>query len=567
MKKTFLFFILLLPLLAKTDHNTLNFTDKEQAWIDKKIPVTYVYDIDWAPFEWKNEVNRHTGIISDILNIISEKSNIKFEAIHTNNWSTAVLLAKNHKVDMYSAIPYSADRAKYMNFTANDIFQYNACFMKRADDTTLYHDLQKELTHKTVAIVSSSSLGNSIKEKYPQATYIEVEKTEDGLKKLESGQIDLFIINSATADYMINSKGYKNLKIAKKLDHIFKLKIAISKKAPHELLSIIDKTIAHIKKSEIDKIYNKWTSPVQTVEKIDWKLIVYIIMIALIIVLFLIYRQYILYQAKRNLEIIVQKRTNALEDSKQKLKEINMTLEQRVKEEVEKNRLQDQQLIQQSKMALMGEMISMIAHQWRQPLNIITLNITKWETSTLLNNELSKEEVHNITSEINKQAQYLSNTIDDFRYFYKPNKKSVTVKLEDVVLKSLSIIKASLTHSNIEVIEEYKSKDDVELYYNEMMQVILNILKNAQDNFLEKGIKEPYIKITTENRTICICDNGGGIPEDIIKKIFDPYFSTKDEKNVTGLGLYMSKTIIEKHHGGKLHVENKDNGVCFVIEV
>jgi len=274
-----------------------------------------------------------------------------------------------------------------------------------------------------------------------------------------------------------------------------------------------------------------------------------------------------LEKSNENLETIVQKRTNDLEESKKELKTMNATLEYRIKEEVDKNRLQDQQLIQQSKMALMGEMISMIAHQWRQPLNIITLNTVKLETNILLNNEISNEEIYNVTSEINNQSQYLSDTIDDFRYFYKPNKELVTIKLEDVISKSLSVIKASLISSNIKIIEEYKSKEEIELYDNELMQVILNILKNAQDNFQEKQTKDPYIKITTEYRTISICDNGGGIPEDIIEKIFDPYFSTKDEKNVTGLGLYMSKTIIEKHHSGILNVKNKSNGVCFVIDI
>lgn len=249
------------------------------------------------------------------------------------------------------------------------------------------------------------------------------------------------------------------------------------------------------------------------------------------------------------------------------LDEVNATLENRVKEEVEKNRLQDQQLIQQSKMALMGEMISMIAHQWRQPLNIISLNTVKLETDMLLNNKISNEDIENITLEINKQSQYLSNTIDDFRYFYKPNKELEMITLEDVVLKSLSVIKASIINSNIELIEEYKSIERIELYDNELMQVIINILKNAQDNFKNEQTENPYIKITTQNRTISICDNGGGISEDIIDKIFDPYFSTKDEKVATGLGLYMSKIIIEKNHGGILHVENKGDGVCFVIEI
>lgn len=567
MIKIFILFLFSLSLLANTPSNDLKFTDKEQAWIDKKIPITYVYDIDWAPFEWKNEVNRHTGIISDILHLIAKKSNLKFEAIHTNSWSTAVLLAEKGKVDMYSAIPYSSDRAKYMDFTSNDIFHYNACFIKRSSDETTYANLQEELTQKTIAIVKSSALGNSVKEKYPQANYIELDKTADGFKELQSGQIDLFVINSATADYVINTKGYSNLEIATKLDHAFQLKIAISKSMPDEVLSIVDKTMSHIDKSEIDDIYHKWTKPVYTVNRINWEIILYILILSSVIVLFLAYRQYLLYQSNKNLEAIVHERTNDLKNSKEKLKDINATLEDRIKVEVEKNRLQDLQLVQQSKMALMGEMLSMIAHQWRQPLNIIALTTVKLETNIILHNEISNEEIHDVTSEINKQIQYLSNTIDDFRYFYKPNKESVTVKLEDIVLKSLSIIKASLISSKIEVIEEYKSKEEIELYDNEMMQVILNILKNAQDNFQKKGIKDPYIKITTEGRTVSICDNGGGIQKDIIEKIFDPYFSTKDEKSVTGLGLYMSKTIIEKHHGGKLHAQNRGDGVCFVIEI
>ena len=567
MKIIFILFLLLVPLLANTNRTPLKFTQKEQAWINKEIPITYVYDRDWAPFEWKNDVDRHTGIISDILAIIAKKSRLKFEAIHTDNWSTSVRLAENNKVDMYSAIPFSIDRAQYMNFTTVNIFHYHACFVKRSNDISTYEDLEEALVSKRVALVKSSSLGNSVKEKYPQAEYIEVDKTEDGFKKLENEQIDLFIINSATANYMINTKGYANLEIARKLDEAFKLKVAISKGMPEEVLSIIDKTLAHINQNEIDKIYNKWISPVDGSKRINWKVIIYIIVISSIVLLFLVYRQYLLYKTNKNLEDIVQKRTNDLEVSQKKLKDINATLEEKIKEEVEKNRLQDQQLVQQSKMALMGEMISMIAHQWRQPLNIISLTTVKLETDILLNKEISNENLCNITEELNKQSQYLSSTIDDFRQFYKPNKESSRVKLEEVVSRSLSIINASLEHDNIEVFHEYEDTQTFEVYENEMMQVVLNILKNAQDNFQKKDIKAPYIKIRTKNSTIEICDNGGGIPEDIKEQIFDPYFSTKDEKSVTGLGLYMSKTIIEKHHKGILDVENRDDGVCFIIKI
>jgi len=237
---------------------------------------------------------------------------------------------------------------------------------------------------------------------------------------------------------------------------------------------------------------------------------------------------------------------------------------------------QDKLMIAQSRHAAMGEMISMIAHQWRQPLSSISATSAsiQLELDLELYNLESKEgidkarkqikgELHNIDSYV----QNLSTTIDDFRNFYKENKKSVRVKLEDIIEKSINIISSSLINDKIELIKEYNSNQKIEIYDSEMMQVILNLLKNSQDNFKEKKIKKPYIKITTKNKILTICDNGEGIAEDIIKRIFDPYFSTKNDKNGTGLGLYMSKTIIEEHHNGMLKVKNTEDGVCFIAEL
>jgi signal transduction histidine kinase len=161
----------------------------------------------------------------------------------------------------------------------------------------------------------------------------------------------------------------------------------------------------------------------------------------------------------------------------------------------------------------------------------------------------------------------LTTTIDDFRNFYKSNKQSVFVSFQEVTKKALRIIKTSLINDNIKLTYHYNSDKKLELYDNEIMQVLLNLLKNAQDNFKEKDVENPEIIITTKENCLSICDNGGGIPESIVEKIFDPYFSTKSGKNGTGLGLSMSKTIIEEHHGGSLKVMNTDDGVCFKIEI
>jgi len=250
------------------------------------------------------------------------------------------------------------------------------------------------------------------------------------------------------------------------------------------------------------------------------------------------------------------------------LEDINSSLELKVKKEVEKNRQKDNQMIQQSRLAQMGEMISMIAHQWRQPLSAISATAIaiklKVEFNKLNNDELLKQ-VENISS----YAQHLSSTIDDFRNFFRPNKNKVEVNYCEIIEGVLSIVKVSIENKNIELILETDCEDKFFTYDNELKQVVLNIIKNAEDVLLEKKIQNPYIKIKTlqdeKNYILKVCDNAGGIPEDIMDKVFDPYFSTKIEKGGTGLGLYMSKMIIEEHCGGKLSVVNGDDGAIFTI--
>ena len=262
------------------------------------------------------------------------------------------------------------------------------------------------------------------------------------------------------------------------------------------------------------------------------------------------------------------------------LEVLNSSLEDKIIQEIDKNRVKDQQMLEQSRMAQMGEMISMIAHQWRQPLGAIASTSIDLRMKMMLGSyDLDdKEQQKKCTTYLDKQlvnvetyVQNLTQTIDDFRNFYKPNKKQKTGLVNESIQKSLDIIRATATSNGIEIIESYESKQKLPLFESELMQVFLNILKNAQDNFKEKGIQLAKIIIKTtdiENGVkVEICDNGGGISKDIKAKIFNPYFSTKSEKNGTGLGLYMSKTIVEEHHNGKLHVENRDGGACFIIEL
>ncbi len=269
-------------------------------------------------------------------------------------------------------------------------------------------------------------------------------------------------------------------------------------------------------------------------------------------------------------EKMVQARTQEIKELSMQLSELTYNLEEKVQEETKIRQENEQLLIQQSKMAAMGEMISMIAHQWRQPLSSIGAVLTNLKVQfdlELLEPEFFKHSVQ----EVNNQIQYLSTTITDFRSFLSPTKQKLICFLDEIVDNTLKIIGKSLETSNITVKKEMAFKHPISVYSNELIQVFMNILKNAQDAFASNKIEGANIQIvgseTDAIQVIEISDNAGGIPEDILPKLFDSYFTTRGDGVGTGLGLYMSKTIVEKHCEGQLTVFNRGAGACFRIEL
>jgi len=242
----------------------------------------------------------------------------------------------------------------------------------------------------------------------------------------------------------------------------------------------------------------------------------------------------------------------------------SVSLEQKIMREIEKNREKDQAMLHQSKLAQMGEMISMIAHQWRQPLSAISATSGSLNLKSQIGT-LDQETTVELSNKITEYAQHLSATIDDFRNFFKDNKAKERTTLQAMLKSTLNIVEVSLENAKISVDVTIKSSAEIETYINEVKQVILNIIKNAEDVLLDKEIADPKITIEIDKNQLTIADNAGGIPDDIIEKIFEPYFSTKMQKDGTGLGLYMSKTIIEEHCGGKLSVKNNAKGAVFTI--
>ncbi len=255
---------------------------------------------------------------------------------------------------------------------------------------------------------------------------------------------------------------------------------------------------------------------------------------------------------------------------KKKIEELNRTLEKRVEEEVRKNREKDRHILHQSRLAQMGEMISMIAHQWRQPLSAISSCSLAINIKAKLG-KLDKETAIDLSDKISEYSQHLSSTIDDFREFFKPNRGKEETTYESLIHSALSIVDISLKSKSIETRLKLECNETIYTYPNELKQVILNLIKNAEDALVERGVESPWIEISTykdgKYAVLEVHDNAGGVPDNIMDKIFDPYFSTKLEKNGTGLGLYMSKMIIEEHCNGTLGVENSESGARFIIKL
>ena len=288
-----------------------------------------------------------------------------------------------------------------------------------------------------------------------------------------------------------------------------------------------------------------------------------------IILILLILGFYFIKISRRELNEIMIIKNRLDEEIKEKtdeLAKLNHSLENRVNEEVEKNREKDKQMIQQSKMASMGEMIGAIAHQWRQPLNIISMSIQNLKYDYKEDKLEDEEYIKEFIEQNKKTIGFMSRTIDDFRNFFRVDKEKKEFDIFNSTQGVIDMILGELKSYNIDTT---LSGDNFEFigFESEYQQVVLNIINNAKDALLENEIQNPKISIIIDKYSITIEDNAGGVPKNIIDRIFEPYFTTKEQGKGTGIGLYMSKMIIEENMGGSLSVKNSDNGAIFKIEV
>ena len=254
-----------------------------------------------------------------------------------------------------------------------------------------------------------------------------------------------------------------------------------------------------------------------------------------------------------------------LKDTYYKLEELNKNLQNIIDIKVDEIRKKDNLLQQQSKMASMGEMIGAIAHQWRQPLNELGLSIQNLEYDYKFG-QIDEKFIDEFIEYNKKTIMFMSDTIDDFRNFFRVDKEKKNFNVKEKTKSVIAMLSSQIKNNNITL--DLIGDDFIyNGFASEYSQMVLNIINNAKDALISNNIINPYIHIFLENESIIIKDNAGGIPNDIIDRVFEPYFTTKEQGKGTGMGLYMSKMIIEDNMGGSLSVENDKDGAIFIINL
>jgi len=538
------------------------FTAEEEKYLKDKKKLIVCMDSCSMPFS-AIEDGKFVGISSGVLKIVDKHIHVPVKLLETEIWDSS-------ECDIIPLTGHSASIDKHFKYTTPYHSEPLVIVTSKFENYIL--DIETMLDKK-FAILKGTSFEETLKKKYPDIKLDYVSSFRDGFRGVENGKYYGYIDNLVTTAYAFEHIPSSNLKISGQFNENVNIGFAV--RGDDEILfNIFEKLAKNIRQSDIHKLTSEWVS-INYTQNVNFEYLKEIVFAILFILFIFFYRQHIL--KKKNIE---------LESLRDDLLKLNQTLELKISRAVDEMQKQDTYMLHKSRLAQMGEMISIIAHQWKQPLSSIsTLHISmimaiELEQYDLCDANERKKFLNYLDTKLRKigmHTQNLSQIISDFSDFYRPSKHQEEIDLGDVVVQAFKLLEDSLSSVGIDVCFELSSTNRVKVYKNEFIQVILNVIGNAKEQFIEKNIDKPQILITSYDKddvlVLKISDNAGGIDEEIINNIFDPYFSTKFDKNGTGLGLYMSKNIIEQHHNGKMYTENINNpqgvciGVSFIMEI
>lgn len=521
---------------------------EQRKYLELKGDIRVCVNSSFLPFS-SLEDGKRTGIVFDILELAKADKGVSYTFVDTHGLEESLNALKAKKCDI---VPMMTDLPKREGIKVTSPYHYER-FVIVTDKRQGYIIDISSVMDKEFLANKNNPLSASLKEIYPGLKLRYTDSVEEGFNAVDSGKYYGYIDDPVSVAYAFRHISNGNLKISGGFE--YKAGIGLGVRDDDDMLfSIFERLSVNIKEPDVRKIFGEWVS-VNYVEGLKLKYIKEGLFLISFILFSFFYRQYL-------------------------LKKKNEELRLRVAEAVAEIQKKDTYMLHKSRLAQMGEMISMIAHQWKQPLSTISsLNISmimalELEQYDLCDKKQREEFLVFLDEKLKRTGihiQNLSGIISDFSDFYRPNKYQEATTLNDPVLKSYWLLEGSLASKSIDLCLELGSKNTVEIFKNEFVQVIINIVNNAKEQFVQKEIPDAQITIRSydegDTAVLEISDNAGGIDESIIDKIFDPYFSTKFDKNGTGLGLHMSKNIIKQHSRGNIYAKNIDGGVVFVIEI
>lgn len=524
----------------------LKLTQEEKDFLTKNLIKVSVSNA-WEPFTFKSKNDKAIGISAEYWELIAKKVGLQYQNVFFKTFKEQINNIKTKENDLIYSIGETTNRKDYSIFT-KEYAKFPISIVTKKDENFIENI--SVLKNKKIAVGDNFTAHNIIKSNYPNMELILVNSIKEGLELVSKNEVYAFVDIQPVLFYNIAKYGFDDLKVSGNTGLNFNMKFMI--RDDYVILeSILNKAISSISINELNEIITKWNN-VQFQTSFNYDLFIQIFAVIFIIILAFINRTLTLKNLNKSLINKVEEKTKTLNEMNKNLENL---VEKKTKELIQKENI----LNQQSKMAAMGEMIENIAHQWRQPLSLISTAATGAKLRKDFES-LSDTDFYEAMDIINNSAQHLSSTIDDFRNFFSNEKEASFFDINIPIEKVLYLVSSKLKNRNIEIIKNTQEIVILGLV-NEFIQVLLNIINNAVDALEESNSKKKFIFIDTykeENNLILkIKDNAGGIKEEIIDRIFEPYFTTKHKSQGTGIGLYMSNEIIKKHMNGNISVSNK----------
>jgi len=508
--------------------------NKLKPYLQKRI-ITMCNNPNWTPIEFAKDgdMRNMQGIAIDTLKLLEKSLNIEFKTIPTKSWSESQRYLKEGKCEILPAAISTKKRKKYANFTTPYLIYKLAIITK--NDKPFTGGLE-DIIDKTISRKKGSGLINKLKNLYPDVKILETKDYLESLQKVSSGKAYCTIATLPVASYFISRFSLSDLHVAGYTDMRYKLSIAVNKKDT-KLLSVLNNALSRITYKQKRDIYDNWVGGDKLVESYDYRYILFPAIVVLIILLLLWYRQRL-------------------------LKKLNRDLKKEIEEKVNENMIQYQFIQEQAKLADMGEMIGVIAHQWRQPLNALGLSIQNLSYN-YKDGLVDKEFIDQYIEKNLNTIRFMSQTVDDFKDFFKVGKVKEYFSIKEGIeatlqMQSLYLEKYGISYN--------MTGDDFSIYglKSEFQQVVLNLISNAKDALVENRESDRSIEIYLDENIVVFMDNGGGISDDVINHIFDSYYTTKEDG--FGIGLYMSKIIIEENLDGKMSAYSKGDGTVMLLD-